>query len=168
MASLHFITGSTGSGKTSYSQHLAETLGAFRFSIDEWLKALYWMDAPDPPSNEWIMERVKRCERLAKRIAEQAIANRQTVIIDFGFSEQEQRERFYKWARSNGVAFKLHFLDVPVKERWKRVERRNEEASEKSLIVSRETFKWMEKLFDPPSDDELLANNGVRLVPEKS
>lgn len=167
MASLHFITGSTGAGKTSYSQHLAETFSAFRFSIEEWLIALYLMDAEGDPSTEWINERVLRCETLAKRLAEQALANRQIVIIDFGFSEQAQRERFYKWARSNGVAFKLHFLDVPKKPRWERVSRRNDEPGETFLKISKKAFDWKEKNFERPSDDELIENNGIRLVPEK-
>lgn len=168
MTSLHFITGSTGAGKTSYSQHLAESLGAFRFSIDEWLNALFWMDAPNPAPFDWVMERVLRCESLAKRLAEQAIANRQTVVIDFGLSEQTQRERFYKWAQSNGVSYKLHYLDVPKKERWRRVTARNDEPGEISVKVSKETFNWMEKYFEAPTQEELDLNHGIRLKPEKS
>lgn len=167
MTSLHFIIGSTGAGKTSYSQHLAESMGAFRFSIDEWLNALYWMDAPNPAPFDWVLERVKRCETLAKRLAEQAIANRQVVIIDFGLSETRQRERFYKWARTNGVSYKLHFLDVSKKERWRRVAERNDAPGETSVKVSKETFDWMEGYFEPPTQEELDANFGIRLKPDK-
>jgi predicted kinase len=40
------ISGSTGAGKTTYSRKLAKERHALVFSIDEWMKTLFWMDAP--------------------------------------------------------------------------------------------------------------------------
>ena len=60
MATIHLLCGSTGAGKTTYGRRLAEDLGAVRFSIDEWMSALFWMDAPDPFTPAWAMERVER------------------------------------------------------------------------------------------------------------
>jgi len=42
----HFICGSTGAGKTTYALKLSDEIGAVRFSIDEWMAALFWMDTP--------------------------------------------------------------------------------------------------------------------------
>ena len=39
---IHLICGSTGAGKTTYALELAERIGAVRFSIDEWMTALFW------------------------------------------------------------------------------------------------------------------------------
>ncbi len=167
MPSLHFVTGSTAAGKTSYSQHLAENLGAFRFSVEEWLKSLYGAEVIEKASEEWINERIRRCESLAKRLSEQALSLRQVVVLDFGFQDVAQRERFYKWARSNGVSYRLHFLDIPAKERWKRVSTRNEEVGSSSFKLSKEAFDRLEKNFDRPSADELEEHQGVRLMLDK-
>src|SRR5689334_16988583 len=43
---VHLICGSTGAGKTTYARRLADEIGAVVFSIDEWMAALFWMDAP--------------------------------------------------------------------------------------------------------------------------
>ena len=43
---IHLIWGSTGAAKTTYALQLAPELGAIRFSIDEWMAALFWMDSP--------------------------------------------------------------------------------------------------------------------------
>ena len=43
---IYLICGSTGAGKTTYAIQLTAKVGAVRFSIDEWMKALFWMDAP--------------------------------------------------------------------------------------------------------------------------
>ncbi len=42
---VHLIAGSTGAGKTTYARALAEQVGGVRFSIDEWMTALFWMDS---------------------------------------------------------------------------------------------------------------------------
>lgn len=41
MGKVYFICGFVGSGKTTYSKELADKVGAFRFSIDEWMIPLY-------------------------------------------------------------------------------------------------------------------------------
>jgi len=41
------VTGGTGAGKTTYSQKLCKEIGALRFSIDDWMTGLFWMDAPE-------------------------------------------------------------------------------------------------------------------------
>ena len=38
---IYLICGSTGAGKTTYAIRLSETVGAVRFSIDEWMAALF-------------------------------------------------------------------------------------------------------------------------------
>jgi len=38
---IHLVCGSTGAGKTTYARALSERIGAVRFSIDEWMTALF-------------------------------------------------------------------------------------------------------------------------------
>jgi predicted kinase len=59
-ALVHLVCGSTGAGKTTYAIMLTEKLNAVRFSIDEWMSALFWMDTPQPIESAWAMARVER------------------------------------------------------------------------------------------------------------
>ena len=58
---IYLICGSTGAGKSTYAIQLSDKAGAVRFSIDEWMAALFWMDTPKPLDPSWAMERVNRC-----------------------------------------------------------------------------------------------------------
>jgi len=39
----------------------SDRLAAVRFSIDEWMAALFWKDSPQPLDPAWSMERFGRC-----------------------------------------------------------------------------------------------------------
>jgi len=65
----HIITGSTGAGKSTFARELAERVGGVRFSIDEWMTALYWMDSPEKKDFAWAMERIARCEEQIAAVA---------------------------------------------------------------------------------------------------
>jgi len=43
----HVVAGSTGAGKSTFARELASRVGGVRFSIDEWMTRLYWMDSPE-------------------------------------------------------------------------------------------------------------------------
>lgn len=160
-----FVCGSTGAGKTTYSQKLSRANAAVRFSIDEWMKTLFWMDAPKDGGADysWAIERVERCETMIRALVSQLVEKSTNVVLDLGFSNLEQRERYYQWARDSGYSFELHFLDIPQDIRWKRVELRNQALDQNSIPVDRKTFDWMENYFEKPSGEELDKNNGSRL-----
>ena len=48
VATIHILAGSTGAGKSTYAAELCARTGAVRFSIDEWMGKLFWMDSPHP------------------------------------------------------------------------------------------------------------------------
>ena len=66
----HVVTGSTGAGKSTFARELATRVSGMRFSIDEWMTRLYWMDSPEKKDFEWAMERIARCE---EQIAAEAL-----------------------------------------------------------------------------------------------
>jgi len=69
------VTGGTGAGKTTYSQKLCKEIGALRFSIDDWMTGLFWMDAPEGGATfDWAMTRIERAEGLIRQTAKQALA----------------------------------------------------------------------------------------------
>lgn len=166
-ALIHLICGSTGAGKSTYARELTERIGAVRFSIDEWMTKLFWMDSPKPLEPTWSMERVERCLAqiwgLASRVAERGVP----CVLDVGLGQASSRARFVKLAGNLDLPVQLHFIDVPAEERWRRVEARNAHAGDGSHLpfaITREMFSFVESMWEPPTDEELAACNGVRIV----
>lgn len=163
---IHLVCGSTGAGKTTYAEALRNRIGAVRFSIDEWMTALFWMDSPSPLEPTWSMERVERCLTLiwstASRIAERGVP----CVLDVGLSQAASRARLVGLARELGLSTQLHFVDVPAQERWRRVEERNCAKGATNHLpfdVTREMFDFVESIWEPPTEAELAASNGVRI-----
>lgn len=161
---LHLICGSTGAGKTTYALALSEKLGAVHFSIDEWMVSLYGPDAPQPPDWGWISTRVRRCEALIASMALQVARRGLPAVLDLSFLRVADRERFATMARDAGLPIKLHYVDVDPQERWRRVHQRNEQKGETyRLTVSRFMFDGIESMWQPPSEAEFAALDGVRI-----
>ncbi|HEX4446670.1 MAG TPA: ATP-binding protein [Polyangiaceae bacterium] len=162
MATLHFICGSTCAGKTMYASALAQRAKAVRFSIDEWMGALFVPDRPPgmtPAAGlEWMLERIRRCEAQMWPLADQIVARGGDVVFDIGLHRLDDRDRFRARASQTAANIKMHYLDVPVEIRRARVvERSAKRATTLGFDVTPETFEWMEQWFEAPSDDELYG-----------
>ena len=56
---------------------------------------------------------------------------------------------------------KLHFLDVDASERWRRVERRNDERGDTfHMTITRGMFDYIETIWEPPGKEEVLSLGG--------
>jgi predicted kinase len=157
----HLVCGSTGAGKTTYSLDLTQRLNGIRFSIDEWMVGLFGKDKPEPLSYDWVMERAERCEQQIGRMATQCAHAGVAPVLDLAFLRASNRANFASLAEQSGFSVALHFLDVPVEERWNRVKARNEARGETfSLNVSKWMFDFMEKIWEPPTSAEMRVYNG--------
>lgn len=163
---VHLICGSTGAGKTTYAMKLSERLGAIRFSIDEWMSALYWMNTPQPLVPAWSLERVARCTAQIWATTSQIAARRVPCVLDLGFSTAQSRADIAGLAGAACFPIQLHFIDVPAGERWRRVQARNTEKGATHQLpfdVTREMFDFVEAMFEPPMGEEMARFNGVRI-----
>jgi len=155
MATWHLIAGSTGAGKTTVARQIADRMRGVRFSIDEWMNALYWMDYPEKNDFSWALERVQRCEAQIQAVAQQLAEAGIDAVLDLGFTTREQRSTWLKKAHAAGTECVLHVLDVDPKLRWERVCNRNQElGATYSFAVTREMFDVMETRWEAPSEDE--------------
>lgn len=164
---IHLVCGSTGAGKTTYALELTARLNAVRFSIDEWMTTLFWMDTPQPISAAWAMERVERCNKQIWEVVRQATARGVPCVLDLGFSQAKDRADIVQLAHKAGLGVQLHFLDVPPAERWRRVEARNAQKGDTYQLnfdVTREMFEYVESLWEPPTPGEMAALAGVRIT----
>jgi predicted kinase len=151
--------------KTTYAMRLSDHLGTIRFSIDEWMSALFWMDTPQPLDPAGSMERVERYLTQIWAVVLRVTARNVPCVLDIGFGQTQSRARFAELAGNAGLSVQLHFVDVPTEERWRRVETRNAQKGETYQLgfdVTREMFDFVEGLWEPPTDAEILAYDGVR------
>ena len=158
MPTLHLVCGSTGAGKTTYATALAKLTGGVRFSIDEWMLNLFMPDRPPTSSLEWALTRIDRCETQMWVIANQLIAHDVDVVFDLGLSRRESRDRIRELAAQTDAESKLHYLDVSPEIRKARVlERLKQGVGTNSFAIDGAMFDVMDRLFEPPSDDELYG-----------
>lgn len=154
---VYLITGGTGAGKTIYALKLAAETGGIRFSIDDWMTTLFWMDSPDPISHDWAMERITRTEAQMWETAQQVLAQGLPVILDLGFTKAVHRQKFYNLAKKAGAEPILHWVDVSPEERWRRVQSRNAEKGETfAMEVPREMFDFMESEWEAPEGENYI------------
>jgi len=162
---IHLICGSTGAGKTTYATKLRQQLGALHLSIDDWMVTLFAPDRPAQPNWPWIEERVLRCERQILVTALELARVGVPSILDLGLQRLDQRRRVAEQTLAAGIAVRLHFLDVDVTERWRRVEQRNAQQGETFRVnVTRPMFDFIETIWQPPTDDEMSVLDGVRVA----
>lgn len=167
------IVGGTGAGKTTYARELAKEKSAVVYSIDNWMKSLYWQDMPDFPDMKWFQEnhkwytdRIARCEELIKNICLERAKFHQASLLDLGFTSAKHRKHFINFFQSDGIAVESHYLKIDPMIRWERVEQRNNNKGETHVMqVDRSMFDFMEGIFEEPSLEEgaplILIDQGV-------
>ena len=154
VSKVYLITGGTGAGKTTYALKLARETGGIRFSIDDWMTTLFWMDSPDPISHDWAMERIGRAEAQIWEMAQQVVAQGLPVILDLGFTKAAHRRKFCNLAREARIEAVLHWVDIAPEERWRRVQSRNSEKGETfAMEVPRDMFDFMENEWESPEGE---------------
>ena len=153
---VHLICGSTGAGKTTYAQAMADDVGGICFSIDEWMVTLFGNDAPKDLTPAWFAPRVSRCEMqmwaMALRLGQQGIPS----ILDLGFQRREHRQKFASLIEASQFSAKLHVLDVDASVRWERVQSRNSAPGKTfSMEITRGMFDYIETIWERPSEQEV-------------
>lgn len=153
---IHLIVGNTGSGKTTYATELKTKNKGIIFSIDKWNKTLFLVDKKPNEGLEWFLERIDRAEEIITELVQQLENSKTDSILDLGLSKFKHREKFRKFATSNGYELKTHFLDISKEIRLERVMKRNKEKGATfEFEVSKENFDFMENWFERPNEKEM-------------
>ena len=121
MATLHFIYGYPGAGKTMLARAIATSAPAVIFCEDEWIATL----AEPITSLQQFVAASQRIRSIIKPLAVQILQLGTSVVFDFAGNTPTHRA----WVRSVFEAAHadhcLHVLDVSVDEARQRVQQRN-------------------------------------------
>ena len=150
MADLYLMVGLPGAGKTTYAQKLEEETGAVRFTPDEWHIFLFGDDLHQV-EKDIHDSRHDRVEDLMWKVGQGLLQKGVSVILDFGFWVEEQREEKRLEAAALGAETKVCFLDTPLEELLCRLERRAAQNRDDvfSTITEKDMQAWA-GLFEPP------------------
>jgi predicted kinase len=152
MAALHLMIGLPCSGKTTYARELAIRERALLLTPDVWHLKLFGQDFPGPYHDK----RHNDIEGIMWDVAKSVLLLGTSVILDFGCWARVERDDFRRRASDLGVGFKLHYMDVPYPELYRRLEERNQNLPEGAFKIPKEEMDRFITIFQPPAADELV------------
>jgi predicted kinase len=152
MATLHFICGKAGSGKTTFARELGRSLPAVVLCEDEWISTLGFQVT----TLEDFLDASSRCRKVIAGLVPDLLRLGLSVVLDFGGNTVRGRA----WVRSLFEAAKadhvLHWIEASDEECLDNIHRRNEEKPPGVYWgpVSDDLFHAVNPYFVPPSPDE--------------
>jgi predicted kinase len=155
MATLHLMIGLPCSGKTTYARQLAGETNALLLTLDVWHLKLFGDDSGEEHRDEH-NERHVRVEKIMWDVAKHVLKIRGDVILDYGCWARVERDDYRNRAKELGADFKLHYMDVPYSELYRRLKERNRNRPEGVFEISKAEMDRYITIFQPPTADELL------------
>ena len=152
MATLHLMIGLPCSGKTTYARQLARETRALLLSLDVWHLKLFGDDV----GHEHHDERHMRIEKIMWDVAKHVLELGGDVVLDYGCWARVERDDYRNRAKELGADFKLHYMDVPYSELYRRLEERNRNHPEGSFKIPKAEMDKYIPIFQPPTADELV------------
>jgi predicted kinase len=152
MATLHLMIGLPCSGKTTYARALAREMDALLLTPDVWHLQLFGDDV----GQEGHDKRHDSIEKIIWDVAVRVLSMGCDVILDFGCWARVERDDFRNRAKNLGVNFKLHYMNVPYAELYRRLEERNKNLPEGAFKIPKAEMDRYITIFQPPAADELI------------
>jgi predicted kinase len=154
MPTAHLISGLPCSGKTTYSNSLAETSGGASFSLDYWLITLYGRYSLDEVGQAEHVRRVLACREVISGVAGELLRRGLDVILDDGFFLREHRVQQIRAFQARGARVMTHVVRASPDVLRARVERRNRKLPAHNFTIAAEMLERFIELYEEPSEGE--------------
>jgi len=152
MATLHFICGKAGAGKTTLARELGRTVPAIVFVEDEWIDTLGF----EIKSLRDFGVASGRVRKLIAALAGDLLRLGVNVVFDFAGNTRQHRQWVRGVFEAAGADHVLHVIEATDEKCLTNIHRRDEEkpAGIYAGYVSDETFHAVTAYFLPPQEDE--------------
>ena len=95
-------------------------------------------------------------EKIMWDIAKYVLCIGGDVILDYGCWGRAERDDYRNRAKELGVDFKLHYMDVPILELYRRLDERNHNPPEDAFRIPKTEMDRYITIFQPPDSDEFV------------
>jgi len=152
MATLHFICGKAGAGKTMLARELGRTLPAMVFCEDEWIDTLGF----EIRSLDDFQNASSKCRNLIRPLAIDLLGLGVSVVFDFAGNTIRERRWMRAVFEAANADHVLHLIEASDAECLANIHRRNDEKPPGIYwgYVSDETFRAVTAYFAPPRPEE--------------
>ena len=148
---LVFFCGKMGSGKTTLSLEIAESMKAIRLSEDEWLAALY----PDEIKvfDDYISYSA-RLRPVLKSHVQKILKSGVSVVMDFPANTINQRKWFKEILATDQMPHKLIYIEASDRLCLSQIQSRRNDQPERAQFDTETVFKQVTSYFQPPTEKE--------------
>ena len=148
------------SGKTTKAKKLEKKYNALLLTSDILHQKLFGNTVKIDGYSKTDHEKIKSAvEAIMREHTTKILSLGVDVILDFGFWSKDERDIYRQKAKELGADFKIHYIDVPVKKLYQRLNKINKKYPAKvtdgSCPLSKEELDKCISSFQPPSLEEL-------------
>lgn len=153
----YLLCGLPGSGKTTYANNLVNDEGVVKLSIDEDVISNHGVAGIDYPKREH-QERKKVTIGKIKTQIKEYLADRKSVVLDFGVPKRKDRLAFRDLIESSGGVCSLIYFKVGKDELLKRLESRAKAEGQNAVEITSTMLEERIASFEnPKGEGEKLA-----------
>lgn len=150
---LFLTVGLPGTGKTTAARHIEVEHRALRLTKDEWVKALYGHENPQPAQD--VIE-----GRLIE-IGLRALELGNNVVIDYGLWGRDERSALRQAATDIGAMVEMRYFELTVAEQRERLAQRLVDAPHTTWHMSDEELREWASTIDIPTPGELDGSEPI-------